>query len=117
LLLIARIRGTKQRGLFDRTLLISASPYLVIIVGVVLSSILVPLAGIPLFTRIATSPATWLILSALISSRILGIRSVTMRKLLANSGRRWLKPGTIIMLYMIFGALLTASGMSTALAE
>ncbi|MGB3413434.1 MAG: L-lactate permease [Microbacteriaceae bacterium] len=113
---ISRLRGTNVKTLLEMKLLISAAPYLIIILGVVLSSAIVPLFGVPIATRISTSPATWLLLSALISAPLLSINGQTMLSLLGKTLKRWIRPGTTILLYIIFGGLLNASGMSTELA-
>lgn len=116
-LAFSKLSGTRLRSLADKQLLKASTAYLILIGGVILASLVLPIFESPLLHRFGTSPATWLVISGVLSFWIMESTGTSFGTLVTSSIKIGLKPGSVVVLYILFGGLLSASGMSSALAD
>ncbi|GAB3519745.1 L-lactate permease [Arthrobacter monumenti] len=114
-LVIANIRDGSRaalRGPIRRAVL----PYSVLIVGLLITSILVDLLNIEGAGEYVASPATWLLLTCLLTPALVRMRGVRLSRLIVEGLGAWWTIAYSTSAFLVLGGLLAASGMSSALA-
>lgn len=111
----ARLRGGQIPGM-RRDTVVSLMPYLLLVVGLLVMTGVTALVDLGAWGEVLTSPALWLLAAAASAPPLLGMSTVdtlaSMRRALV---RFW--PVTVItLLFITFGGILAANGMSSTLA-
>jgi len=114
-LVLARLRGPIPS--MGRDTLASLMPYLLLVVGLLLTTAVAAVFDLGAFGDVASSPALWLLVAAASAPLLLG----TGRADATTSVRRALVlfwPVTVVtILFITFGGLLSANGMTSTLAQ
>lgn len=92
-------------------------PYGLLLIGLLASSTAVRglSAGGP--WQLLASPATWLVLTCLGTPLLVDLRGTALRRAVGTGLRRWRPIAAATGLFLVLGGVLTATGMSAALAE
>ncbi|MHA6798001.1 L-lactate permease [Bounagaea algeriensis] len=115
-LLLSRLRDRVALRVNARTRR-ALRPYALLVAGLLTSSLLVRgLAGEGPWQLLA-SPATWLVLTCLCTPPLVDLRGAALRRAVVTGLRRWLPIASATGLFLVLGGVLTATGMSAALAE
>lgn len=92
-------------------------PYAVLVTGLLVSSLLVRGLGGDGAWEWASSPATWLVLTCLVAPWLVELRGAALREAVVTGLQRWRPIAAATALFLALGGVLTATGMSAALAE
>ncbi len=92
-------------------------PYALLVTGLLVSSVAVRAVGAHGVWELAASPATWLVLTCLATPLLVGLRGPRLRAATRTAVGRWRPIAGATALFLILGGVLTATGMSAALAE
>lgn len=115
-LALARLRGGPIPGMRRETV-ISLLPYLLLIVGLLGATAVVAVVDLGTWGDLLSSPALWLLLAAASAPLFLSISAESTRATI-RKGLRLVWPVTVItVLFIAFGGILAANGMSATLAE
>lgn len=114
-LLIANVRDGSRaslRGPIRRAVL----PYAVLILGLLITSVAVDSGEATGPVEYVASPATWLLLTCVLTPALVGMRGMGLSKLILEGLGAWWTIGYSTSAFLVLGGLLAASGMSSALA-
>ncbi|QNN63624.1 L-lactate permease [Leucobacter denitrificans] len=92
-------------------------PYVIVLVGLALSTILAAFVGPSTYTKLLTNPATWLTVAVAFTPLLVRMASRDTWSSLASSTRAWGPAFSVTLLFVLFGVLLSLNGMGTSLAE
>ena len=115
LILIARLRGNLVPPL-DRATRQAFLPYGVVITSLLLATVVTSLWDLGEAEVILTSPALWIMATAFATPFLLRIPASSVGYCLRRGTRAWFVVCAITVLFIAFGGLLTANGMSETLA-
>ncbi|MGH3320472.1 MAG: L-lactate permease [Streptosporangiaceae bacterium] len=117
-LVLARAREGASLRLPARTAR-DLTPYAVLVTGLLATYLGTAAASVgdTWWTAVATSPATWLLATCAVTPALLAQPAVTRGPALRQALRRWWPVALTTVLFLSLGALLTSTGMSTALAR
>lgn len=92
-------------------------PYALLVAGLLTSSLVVRAVGVRGVWQLVASPAMWLVLTCLATPALVGLRGPGLRAAVGTALRRWRPIAVATALFLVLGGVLTATGMSAALAE
>lgn len=118
LTVLGLLATVKRSHAFTRTvgLIRALSPYALLTVGLLSCDLVLREAPSSPWVSIATSPATWLLLTACATPALLRIPTTTLPRLLRRSVAAWIPLTATTVLFLILGALMATNGMSESLA-
>ncbi|PWB97601.1 L-lactate permease [Salinibacterium hongtaonis] len=93
------------------------APYGILVVSMLGATALASLLDLGPAEDVATSPALWLMITAVIAPLIFRLTGTQLTSIVAKGLRRWLPVATTTVLFIAFGGLLTATGMTETLSE
>jgi lactate permease len=114
-LAFARLRGGPIPFLRRDTAL-SLVPYLLLVVGLLVTTGLTAVVDLGTWGEILTSPALWLLLAAASAPPLLGMTTADTRVSIRRALTRFWPVTVITVLFIAFGGILAANGMSATLA-
>ncbi len=112
----ARLQGAHQRRMTPEQVRAFA-PYGVLILSMLLVTGLTMLVDLGAWAELLTSPGLWLALTAVITPAIFKMPHSDALLSLRRGMKVWAPVCLMTLLYIVFGVLLSVSGMSTTLAE
>lgn len=115
-LLLSRLRDRVSLRV-DASTRKALRPYGLLVTGLLASSMAVRGLSAEGPWQLLASPATWLMLTCLGTPLLVDLRGVPLRRAVLTGLRRWRPIATATGLFLVLGGVLTATGMSAALAE
>lgn len=95
----------------------SLFPYSLLVGGLLITSLVVRAVGASGAWGWTASPATWLVITVVVTPSLVGLHSAKLRGAVVAGFHRWRPIAIATALFLALGGILTATGMSTALAE
>ncbi|PRW64756.1 L-lactate permease [Actinopolyspora mortivallis] len=118
LLVVARVRDSRRLSVTPE-LVWALRPYACLVAGLlgVHALVLVPGVAGTAWYALVSSPAVWLLVTCALCPPLLDLSRGEMRMAVRGGMTRWVPVGVTTVVFLLLGALLTATGMSAALAE
>ncbi|MGC0274446.1 L-lactate permease [Pseudactinotalea sp. Z1739] len=91
-------------------------PYLLLVGGILVTTAALAIAGDPAGLAWLSSPALWLVASAMLAPVLLGIPRVERPAMAIQVLRRWLRPGGTAVMFLALGIVMAVTGMADYLA-
>lgn len=115
-LALSRIRDQVSLGL-DGPTWHALRPYGLLVAGLLSSSVVVMAVGAEGPWELVASPSTWLMITCLATPLLVGLRGTELSAAVMTALRRWWPIAVATALFLTLGGVLTATGMSTTLAQ
>ncbi|TQL40441.1 lactate permease [Homoserinimonas aerilata] len=115
-LLLARLRGGPIPAMRRETVR-SLLPYILLIGAMLAMTALTSVVDLGAASAVLTSPALWLLVSAAAAPALLGIGRADATASIRSGLRLFWPVCVVTVLFIVFGGLLAANGMSTTLAQ
>lgn len=116
-LALARLREGASLRMSARTAR-DLTPYGLVVTGLLATHLVTATTGADAWwTSVATSPATWLLVTCAAAPALLGQDTATRRPAVLQALHRWWPVALTTVVFLSLGVLMTSSGMSAALAQ
>lgn len=92
-------------------------PYGVLVAGLLASDLLVRATGPTPWSGVASSPATWLVLTCVVAALVIPVPPEARREVAGRVWRMWLAVGVPTGAFLLLGVLMADTGMSAELAR
>lgn len=116
LLVLTRLREDRESVKWAPGLVWALRPYAVLVAGLLCGRGIAAWVGAP-WQELVASPALWLLLTCAVVPVLLSLSRSTTSSALKAGVDRWRPVATTTVVFLVLGALLTAAGMSAALAQ
>lgn len=115
LLLLMRLRNGSLQGPSGK-LIRALVPYVVLVVGILLSTLVLTLLGHPEHLAWLPNPALWLVVTMLASPFLLGIARADIPRMARSIVTRWVPVAATALVFMFIGIVMAAAQMAQYLA-